>query len=266
MTAACQPVVTVEMIDPGVALVSLNRPSAMNALSRQMRLALAETMASLDRDDAARVVILTGQGKAFSAGLDLKEIAEAPDGLASLDDLDDFVRSIGLFRGPVIAAVNGPAVTGGFEIVLACDVILASETATFSDTHCRLGVVPGGGLSQKLSRTVGVYRAKQISLTGNFLTAQRAFEWGLVNEVVPQAGLIARARALAADMAGIDPDMVRAIKALIDDGHALPLGEAMAVERDRARSANAAVKGQQFADKREEIVARGRAQFTEGLL
>src|SRR5690554_3640052 len=238
-----EPVILIEK-SGGIATVTLNRPNAMNALSRELRVAIAETFEALEADKEVRVVILTGAGKAFCAGLDLKELggdASAVGGSggvnATISDKDP-VTSIGRFSGPVIGAINGVAITGGFELAIACDVLLCSENARFADTHARVGILPGWGLSQKLSRTIGIYRAKELSLTGNFLSAQQADAWGLVNRVVPADELLPQARQLAEDMLGADPAMLVAYKQNIDQGFAMSFGEGMKFERERADAAN----------------------------
>ena len=245
----------------GYAVVTLNRPEAMNALSRELRAALAAAIHGLQAEPEIRVLILTGAGeRAFTAGLDLKELGAA--GLGGGGPRDDPARAMAAFEGPIIGAINGVAITGGFELALACDVLLASENARFADTHARVGVMPGWGLSQRLSRTIGISRAKELSLTGNFLTAHRAAEWGLVNRVVPAADLMPAARQLAEDMLSVVPTMLTANKRLIDDGYALPFGEAMALEGERSGTANRSVQAQDVEGRREAIRQRGKAQKT----
>ena len=168
-------------------------------------------------------------------------------------------RRWGILR-PIIGAINGVAITGGFEIALACDVLIAADTARFADTHARVGVMPGWGLSQRLSRIIGIGRAKELSLTGNFLTAQRAEAWGLVNRVVPVADLMPAARALARDMLSVVPAMLTGYKRLIDDGYALPFGEGMALEATRSTEANRSVEASAVESRREGIRERGQAQ------
>jgi len=262
-------VVTIEIAAEGYAVVTLNRPRAMNALSRELRRELAQTIDRLEADPQVRVIILTGAGKAFCAGLDLKELGEqglrnAPTGQSAQEavQLDDPVRSIGRFSGPVIGAINGAAITGGFELALACDVLLASEQAKFADTHARVGVMPGWGLSQKLSRMVGISRAKELSLTGNFLFAQQALDWGLVNRVVPAEALLPQARALACDMLSVLPHMLVAYKRLIDDGYAATFGEGLAIEKSRAEAANGGVRAEDIEARREAIRQRAHQQAT----
>lgn len=253
------PVLEVERCD-GYAVLTLNRPEAMNALSRELRSALARTVDELERDPGIRVLILTGAGdRAFSAGLDLKELG-AGASIADAVEVEDPVRSIARFSGPVIGAINGVAITGGFELALACDVLIAADTARFADTHARVGIMPAWGLSQKLSRAIGVYRAKELSLTGNFLSAAQAEAWGVVNRVVEPAELVPTALALAEDMAQIETDMLVTMKALIDDGYAVDLAGGLALEHERSSAHNALVTPQMVEDRRAAVQARARKQ------
>ena len=182
----------------GVATVTLNRPAAMNALSRALRAAIVTTFRRLADDAAVEVLILTGAGRAFCAGLDLKELggeSGAADDTESAVAGADVVAAVQTCGKPVIGAINGFAITGGFELALACDVLIAAHGARFADTHARVGILPGWGLSQKLSRTIGIYRAKELSLTGNYLSAEQAESWGLVNRVVAPEALLPTCRA-----------------------------------------------------------------------
>jgi enoyl-CoA hydratase len=250
--------------DEGVATVTLNRPAAMNALSKALRGELYRTMVALDADDSVQVVILTGAGdRAFTAGLDLKELGSQPGALsaANAEGADENpVRAIECCRKPVIGAINGVAITGGFEVALACDILIASDRARFADTHARVGVMPGWGLSQKLSRLIGIVRAKELSLSGNFLDAQTACAWGLVNRVVPAEELLPQARALARDIASADPDFLRTYKKLIDDGFALPFGAALKLEHEVSSALNAALTPEAVEQRRGQVLARGRTQ------
>ena len=244
----------------GYAVLTLNRPEAMNALSRELRSVLARTVDELERHPEIRVLILTGAGdRAFTAGLDLKELGAGAN-IAEAVEVEDPVKSIAKFSGPVIGAINGVAITGGFELALACDVLIAADTARFADTHARVGIMPGWGLSQKLSRAVGIYRAKELSLTGNFLGAAQAADWGLVNRVVPAAELLPTARRLADDMLSVVPEMLVAYKRLIDVGHAANFGDALAIEAERSMAANRGVTADEIERRREAVRARGQAQ------
>ncbi|MFM5895491.1 MAG: enoyl-CoA hydratase [Novosphingobium sp.] len=245
-----------------VALVTLNRPEAMNALSRGLRAALAEAMVALDQDDSVRAVVLTGAGtRAFTAGLDLKELGVEGLGAANAETpAANPVKAVEQCRKPVVGAINGVAITGGFELALACDVLIASDNARFADTHARVGIMPGWGLSQKLSRMIGISRAKELSLTGNFLDAQTACQWGLVNRVVAAEELVPAALKLAADMASADPGMIQAYKALIDAGYASNFGEALAIEHRTSSARNSAVSGTEVEERRRAVMERGRSQ------
>lgn len=251
-------------IQDSVAIVTLNRPEAMNALSAALRLELAEAMLAVAKDDAVRAVVLTGEGaRAFTAGLDLKELGASTQGLGAANATDpqrNPVKAVEQCAKPVIGAINGVAITGGFELALACDVLIASTNARFADTHARVGIMPGWGLSQKLSRMIGLSRAKELSLTGNFLDAATAERWGLVNRVVDPEALLPCAVALARDMANIDPVMVAAYKTLIDDGFALPFGEGLALEAERSTAANMQVVPEAVEQARQAVMARGREQ------
>jgi enoyl-CoA hydratase len=255
--------ITVEIAE-GVATVTLNRPEAMNALSRALRARLFEVMTALDADDTVRAAVLTGAGtRAFSAGLDLKELGSEAGALGAANAQgaeENPVKAIEVCRKPVIGAINGVAITGGFEVALACDVLLASTNARFADTHARVGIFPGWGLSQKLSRMIGISRAKELSFTGNFLDARTAEAWGLVNRVYSPDELLPAAQKLARDMASIDPAMLKAYKALIDEGYAATFGEGLATEQRVSTAANAAVKPEDVEARRLAVQARGRSQ------
>lgn len=253
--------VTVER-DGNVAVVTMNRPEAMNALSSALREELAKAMVAVDADDSIHAVVLTGAGqRAFTAGLDLKELGTQGLGAANAETPQaNPVKAIEQCRKPVIGAINGVAITGGFEVAIACDILIASENARFADTHARVGIMPGWGLSQKLSRMIGISRAKELSLSGNFLDAQTACAWGLVNRVVPAQELLPAAKKLAADIASADPGMIQAYKRLIDDGYAVPFGEAMALEHRTSSARNAKVSGDEVEERRRAVMERGRSQ------
>lgn len=261
MSAPDEALARIEYVLEGCAVVTLNRPEAMNALSVALRRRLVHVFEG-ELARRARVVVLTGAGAAFCAGLDLNELCG--DGqdiheMISSQELD-VTRAIRAFNGPVIGAVNGSAITGGFELALACDFLLAGETARFADTHVRIGVLPSWGLSQLLQRRIGEGRAKQLSLTGNFLDARRALEWGLVNEVLPSRELVPAAIRLAGDMLSAEPETLRAYRRLINDGAELPLGAALALEQERASTWAAKLTPDHLAQLRAAVLARGRTQ------
>jgi enoyl-CoA hydratase len=248
-----------------VATVTLDRPGARNALNRDLRRALHTTMRDLDSDDGVDVVILTGSDPAFCAGLDLKELGAAAE--ASVDALaadDSPPQDRGPFppiAKPVIGAVNGVAITGGFELALRCDLLIASERAAFADTHARVGIMPDWGLTVLLPQAVGVRRARELSATGNFLDAQTALAWGLVNHVVPHDELLPHCRRLAADIVSNDQRGVRRILRTYADGALLSAGDAWQLETTVARGWQgegldpAAIEARRAA-----VTQRGRAQ------
>ena len=251
-------------IEDGIAIVTLNRPEAMNALSRALRTELAAAMRAVDVDDAVRCVILTGAGeRAFTAGLDLKELGTDTSNLGAANATsaeENPVKAIEQCRKPVIGAINGVAITGGFEVAIACDILIASTNARFADTHARVGILPGWGLSQKLSRMIGISRAKQLSFSGNFLDAETACAWGLVNSVVPADELMTHAKALARDIASVDSGMVATYKKLIDEGYTMSFGDAMAHEHACSSAANARVSAEEVEARRLAVIERGRGQ------
>lgn len=246
-----------------VAVLILNRPQAMNALSQSLIRSLTAAVAALGRDETARVLVLTGAGeRAFCAGLDLKELGSAPGllGTAEGGERPNPVRAIEQCPKPVIAAINGVTITGGFELALACDILIAAETARFADTHQRVGVIPGWGLSQKLSRIIGPSRAKEMAFSGRFVTAGEASAWGLVSRTVPPGGLMTEVLALAGEIAEVDAGFLAGYKRLMDAGYSQPFGEAMALEADWSRRHNSALAPADLAARREGVQSRGRSR------
>lgn len=248
-----------------IATITLNRPEARNALSREVLRLLPRLLAEADGRDDVDVLILTGADPAFCAGLDLKQLGSADDGLLSSDGpRPDPTPSPGHgpfppLTKPLIGAINGVAVTGGLELALNCDFLVASDRARFGDTHSRVGVQPGWGLTVLLPQAVGVRRAREMSFTGNFVDASQALAWGLVNHVVPHGELLPTARRLALDIAGNDQAGVRNLRETYDLIH--DDLDAWATEDARARSWQA----ERFdpavvAARRESIAERGRAQ------
>lgn len=246
----------------GIATLTLNRPESMNALSQGLRTAITQAFHELGRDPEVGVVILTGAGKAFCAGLDLKELSSA--GINAQEPVvggpTDIIQAMQACDRPIIGAINGVAITGGFEVALACDILIATPQARFADTHARVGVMPGWGLSQKLSRTIGLYRAKELSLTGNFLSADKAEEWGLVNRVVPAEELLQTCRSLAKDILSCVPEMVRSLKRVIDTGYAESLVAGLQIEHDAWAEHVRTVTPEAIAARRAGIQQRGRTQ------
>ena len=247
----------------GVCTITLNRPEARNALNSALMLASAAAIEAAESDDAVDVIVLTGTDPAFCAGLDLRELGDTGANLVGGRG-DGSVRWTNPIQAtwevtkPVIGAVNGPCVTGGFELALGCDFLVASERASFGDTHGRVGVSPGGGMSVFLPMAVGLRKAKEMSLTGNFVDAPEAHRLGLVNHVVPHDELLPTTLRLAADVAANDGPTVRHLKRLYDDNARLPVGDALAHEQDVFRSYR--VDFAAIEQRRAGIVQRGRSQ------
>lgn len=248
--------VTVERRD-GVAVVTLNRPEARNALSGALLAELNLALRALKADSDLRAMVLTGADPAFCAGLDLKEL-EA--GRQNLDDGNSAINALLDLGKPLIGAINGHAVTGGLEIALACDFRIGSERARFADTHARVGIMPGWGLTVRLPRAVGFGFAKEMSLTGNYVDAPTALRTGLINRLVPHEDLLPTAVALAQDVASCDPAMISRIHSLY--GKVEETRNAPAVEAEgRAHDAWASsFDAGSIRQKRDAVIGRGRAQ------
>jgi methylglutaconyl-CoA hydratase len=224
----------VERRDHGVVWVTINRPEARNALSRQVCLELRELAEGLGADPSVRAVVLTGAGdKAFSAGADLKERkgVSAEDTGPYVNAISGAINAWAEMPQATIAAVNGVAFGGGMELLLACDVRVAADTALFALTEVRLGIMPGAGGTQRLPRLVGVARAKELILFGRRIDARRALDIGLVAEVVPAAQLATATEALVDELRGCAPISVAKAKEAIDRGVDVPLSEGLDLER-----------------------------------
>jgi enoyl-CoA hydratase len=256
-----EPVLLVERAD-GIATLTLNRPAAMNALSRELRSALATAFREIAGDPGIGAVIVTGKGRAFCAGLDLKELGGETGGGSPGATLEegDMVSALRACPVPVIGAVNGFAITGGFELALACDFLIASPHARFADTHARVGIAPGWGLSQLLPRLIGIGRAKELSFTGNFLDAEQALAWGLVNRIVAPEELVPTCQALARDMLSCDRATLLTVKRVYDEGYRATLADGLRNEARISIEHARAVKPEQVAARRKGVQERGRSQ------
>ncbi|MCP5180711.1 MAG: enoyl-CoA hydratase [Pseudomonadales bacterium] len=254
-----EPLVLVETQER-ISVVTLNRPQALNALSTGLRGAISDTFNRLRNDPETEVIILTGAGRAFTVGLDLKELGGEipPDAQHASTDL---AAALAAMPQPVIGAVNGFAITGGFELALMCDFLIASTEARFADTHGRVGVVPGWGLSQRLPRLIGANRAKELSLTGNYLDAPTAYAWGLVNRVVAPEALLPTCLQLARDILSTEPVTRGEIKRLIDAGWNSTLAEGLRLEDEASKAhSRREVRPEKVAARRAAIQDRGRDQ------
>jgi enoyl-CoA hydratase len=257
-------VVLVEVAD-GVATVTLNRPEARNAISGELNRALSRAVTELDQRDDVGCMILTGADPAFCAGVDLKDLSRE-DRSEQKERLANPATHVGMIpphETPIIAAVNGAAVTGGFEIALNCDFLIASDRARFADTHARVGVMPGGGLTVRLPQLIGPDRARRMSFTGDYIDAATALLWGLVVEVVPHEALLPKAHEIAAAVSSIPPENVREIRRMYDAIGALSGDEAWQAESEWSRKwISERFDQSRLATEREHIMARGRAQST----
>jgi len=236
-----------------VRTLTLNRPQSRNALSSELRRRFFAALRDAETDDAVDVVILTGADPVFCAGLDLKELGDSTE-------LPDISPQWPPMTKPVIGAINGAAVTGGLELALYCDVLIASEQARFADTHARVGLLPTWGLSVRLPQKVGVGMARRMSLTGDYLAAADALRAGLVTEVVPHDRLLEAARAVASSIVGNNQ---KAVRALLGSYHRIDeaaTAAGLAIEADSAAQWMSTASGGDIAANREAVLQRGRAQ------
>jgi len=226
------------MVDPvllerpaeGVALIRINRPEARNAINLEVRKLLARHLIELGEDAATRAIVLTGNDKSFAAGADIKEMAEAGTVEMLRRGIHLLWRTIAACPKPVIAAVNGYALGGGCELAMTCDIIVAGESARFGQPEVKIGIIPGGGGTQRLTRAAGKYRAMKYILTGELFSAREAFEMGLAAEVVPDAGVEKRAVEIAKQIAELPPLAVQLAKEAVLAGMDAPLTSALALE------------------------------------
>jgi enoyl-CoA hydratase len=250
--------------DGGIATVTLNRPESRNALNSELLRSLYDALTDLEADESIAAVIITGADPAFCAGLDLKELGSSGANLRGTPsgERERAGTPWPSLTKPLIGAINGVAVTGGFELALNCDFLVASERARFGDTHARVGLLPGWGLSVLLPQAIGVRRAKEMSLTGNFMDAAEALSFGLVNHVVPHDELLPVTRQIAADIAGNDQ---RAVRALLDEYKrttATTVEEGLRIEAELARGwQGTSFDPSQVEERRKAIQARGRTQI-----
>lgn len=214
-----------------VRVLTLNRPDARNALSKDLIRALYAALRTADTDDAVQAVVLTGAGPAFCAGVDLKEAAR--DGLDYFEEFrsQSCITAVREMRTPIIGAINGATFTGGLEMALGCDFLVASERAVFADTHARVGILPGGGMTALLPRVVGLAMARRMSMTGEVIDAARAERVGLVTEVVAHDRLLERALELAGQIAEVPGPTMVGLKGIYTEGAAAVIDPALAAEQ-----------------------------------
>jgi enoyl-CoA hydratase len=261
MTAPSEPVLL--DVSEQIATVTLNRPESRNALTGELLHLLPQVLSAADDDDDVGVIILTGADPAFCAGLDLAELASEGGRHLIEGPLESQGRRgrgpLPPLTKPLIGAINGAAVTGGFELALNCDFLVASDRAKFGDTHARFGMMPAWGMSALLPQAIGVRRAREMSFTGNFVDAVEALALGLVNHVVPHEQLIPFTRGLAADIVGNDQaavSQVRTTYAAIthdDDAWETEARASRAWQRTQ-------FSAEQIAARRAAVIERGREQ------
>ena len=220
-----------DQIAPNIALVELNRPKELNALNPQLMTELRDTLQQLDKNENVRVIILTGNEKAFAAGADIKQMADK----SAIDMLmrDQFSTwdQIRKTKKPLLAAVSGFALGGGCELAMTCDLILASETAKFGQPEIKLGTIPGAGGTQRLTRALGKAKAMELILTGRFLSAEEALKYGLVIKVVPVEFYLEETLTLAKEIAQLSPIAVQLAKEAVNKSFETLLDEGLAYER-----------------------------------
>ncbi len=216
---------------PHIALVRLNRPKELNALNLQLMGELRDALKELDADENVRVIIITGNERAFAAGADIKQMSDKT--AIEMLQIDQFSTwdSIRKTRKPIIAAVSGFALGGGCELAMLCDMIVASETAKFGQPEIKIGVMPGAGGTQRLTRAVGKARAMEMVLTGKFISAEEAFQFGLINKIVPVELYLQEAVKLAKEIAEMSPIAVQLAKESVNKVYDSSLQEGLHFER-----------------------------------
>ena len=206
------PVVITERPAEGVGLIRINRPEARNALNLEVRKLIGQSLTEMSDDDSVRCIVLTGNDKAFAAGADIKEMANASTIDMLLRGTQKMWRTIYACPKPVIAAVSGFALGGGCELAMTCDIIIAGESAKFGQPEVKIGIIPGGGGTQRFPRTVGKYKAMRYVLTGDLFGAKEADAMGLISEIVPDAEVEKRAIAMAVQIAELAPLAIQQTK------------------------------------------------------
>ncbi|MCW5605114.1 MAG: enoyl-CoA hydratase/isomerase family protein [Burkholderiales bacterium] len=224
------PVVLTERPAEGVALIRINRPEARNALNMEVRRLIARHLAEMTEDDAVRCIVLTGNEKSFAAGADIKEMAGAGTMEMLARGTHKLWSATAACPKPVIAAVSGFALGGGCELAMTCDIIIAGESAKFGQPEVKIGIIPGGGGTQRLVRAVGKYKAMKYILTGDLFGAKEAYEMGLVSEVVPDAEVEKRALAMAGQIAELSPLAIQQAKECVLRGLDASLDTGLALE------------------------------------
>jgi enoyl-CoA hydratase/carnithine racemase len=242
----------------GVRVLTMNRPEARNALDGPLISALYEALVAADAQPGVRAVVLTGTDPAFCAGIDLKEAARDGEAYFAKHRAQPCIPQVGRMATPIIGAINGATFTGGLELALGCDILIASERAVFADTHARVGILPGGGLTARLPPLVGQGWARRMSFTGEVLDADQALRIGLVSELVAHEDLIDRALELATSIAEVPAETMRALKDIYVSGAAGTIAAGLAAER--AAAADHRPDLALLEQRRQAVTARNRRQ------
>ncbi len=242
-----------------VRVLTMNRPESRNALNTELISALHTALMQADRDDSVRALVLTGADPAFCAGLDLKQVER--DGPAYFQRLhaENCITKVAQLDKPVLGAINGPAITGGMEMALGCDFLVASDRAVFADTHARVGILPGAGMTARLPGVVGTGMARRLSMTSEVIDAARAETMGLVTEVVVHTQLLDRAVELATQICEVAPPVMQGLKAIYVAGSAAIIDPALAAERTIAASAARDTDG--LGERYRQVAERNRRQI-----
>ncbi len=219
----------------GALWITLNRAEELNSLNLALVEEFSAAIDSVERDPSLKLIVITGAGRAFSAGGDLKEMDDGSGGYRGgaflFGAISKLLMRLEGLPHPVVAAVNGIAVAGGLELALACDIVVAAQSAVFGDGHVRYGLLPGGGGSVRLPRKIGINRAKYMMLTGKTFSARVLQDWGLVNEIAEDGKLIELVDGIAAELTSKSPLAMGRIKHLIDEGFEQPISAALAAEQ-----------------------------------
>lgn len=240
-------------------VLTLNRPAARNALNRELIRALYAALKESDADESVSVVVITGTDPAFCAGIDLKEAAR--DGLKYFEEFrtQSCISAVAQMRTPIVGAINGATFTGGLELALGCDFLVASERAVFADTHARVGILPGGGMTARLPQVVGGSMARRLSMTGEVIDAVRAERIGLVTEVVAHDRVVDRAVELAAQIADVPKPTMLGLKKIYVRGASAVVDPALAAENDIAGSQEHDLAG--LDQRRRDVIANNKSQM-----
>jgi enoyl-CoA hydratase/carnithine racemase len=242
-----------------VRVLAMNRPEARNALNTELIEALYAALGDADGDPSVRAVVLTGVDPAFCAGVDLKEAQRLGTAYFEQFQTQSCIRKTAQMRKPIIGAINGPVFTGGLEMALGCDFLIASQRAVFADTHARVGILPGGGMTARLPQLVGGAMARRLSMTGEVIDADRAERIGLITEVVPHDRLLARAVELASQIGEVPAPIMAGLKEIYVTGSAAVTDPALAAEQDIAGAQE--LDRDALGDRYTEISERNRRQI-----